>query len=179
MWNRKYIEELIEKRKKARKGGGEERIYRQHEKGKLTAWERLNILFDEGTFVEVDNLIESRIDDFQMKEKRVPGDGVITGYGEIDGRLTFAYSEDFTVIGGTLGEYHSLKICRIMDRALEMRAPLIAINDSGGARIEEGISSLSGYSGMFLRNTRASGVIPQIAVIAGPCAGGACYSLFL
>lgn len=121
-------------------------------------------------------MIESRIDDFQMKEKRVPGDGVITGYGEIDGRLTFAYSEDFTVIGGTLGEYHSLKICRIMDRALEMRAPLIAINDSGGARIEEGISSLSGYSGMFLRNTRASGVIPQIAVIAGPCAGGACYS---
>lgn len=176
MWHHRYIEELLEKRELAKMGGGTERQNKQREKGKMTARERLDILFDQGTFVEVDNLIESRTEDFQMKEKRVPGDGVITGYGEIEGRLVFAYSEDFTVIGGTLGEYHSLKICRIMDRALEMRAPLIAINDSGGARIEEGISSLNGYSGMFLRNTKASGVIPQIAVIMGPCAGGACYS---
>lgn len=176
MWDNKYNEELLKRRKEARAGGGADKMAKQHEKGKLSAWERLEILFDEGTFVEVDNLIESRIDDFQMAEKRVPGDGVITGYGKINGRYVFAYSEDFTVIGGTLGEYHSMKICRIMDRALEMRAPLIAINDSGGARIEEGVCSLSGYSGMFLRNTRASGVIPQIAVIMGPCAGGACYS---
>jgi len=176
MWDNKYNEELLNRRKVARAGGGEDKQLKQHEKGKLSAWERLEILFDEGTFVEVDNLIESRIDDFQMAEKRVPGDGVITGYGKINGRFAFAYSEDFTVIGGTLGEYHSMKICRIMDRAIETRAPLIAINDSGGARIEEGVCSLSGYSGMFLRNTRASGVIPQIAVVMGPCAGGACYS---
>ena len=176
MWDNKYNEELLKRRKEARAGGGADKMAKQHEKGKLSAWERLGILFDEGTFVEVDNLIESRIDDFQMAEKRGPGDGVITGYGKINGRYVLAYSEDFTVIGGTLGEYHSMKICRIMDRALEMRAPLIAINDSGGARIEEGVCSLSGYSGMFLRNTRASGVIPQIAVIMGPCAGGACYS---
>lgn len=176
MWNSRYNEELLRRRNQAYEGGGKDRLSKQHEKGKLSARERLEILFDEGTFVEVDNLIESRIDDFQMAEKRVPGDGVITGYGKINGRFAFAYSEDFTVIGGTLGEYHSMKICRIMDRAMEMRVPLIAINDSGGARIEEGVCSLSGYSGMFLRNTRASGVIPQIAVIMGPCAGGACYS---
>lgn len=176
MWNSKYREELQSRREIARRGGGEKRLEKQHEKGKLSAWERLHILFDEGTFVEVDGFIESRINEFDMNQKRVPGDGVITGYGKINGKLVFAYSEDFTVIGGTLGEYHSLKICRIMDRALEMRAPLIAINDSGGARIEEGVCSLSGYSGMFLRNTKASGIIPQIAVIMGPCAGGACYS---
>ncbi len=176
MWRDEYREELLKKRETAKAGGGKKRLEKQHEKGKLSARERLDILFDSGTFVEVDGLIESRIDDFHMAEKRVPGDGVVTGYGRINGRLAFAYSEDFTVIGGTLGEYHSLKICRIMERALEMRVPLIAINDSGGARIEEGVSSLNGYSGMFLRNTRASGVIPQIAVIMGPCAGGACYS---
>lgn len=176
MWNGKYREELLNRRETARRGGGEKRLEKQHAKGKLSARERLDILFDEGSFVEVDSFIESRINEFDMNQKRVPGDGVITGYGKINGRLVFAYSEDFTVIGGTLGEYHSLKICRIMDRALEMRAPLIAINDSGGARIEEGICSLSGYSGMFLRNTKASGIIPQIAVIMGPCAGGACYS---
>lgn len=176
MWDGKYREELLNRRKTARRGGGEKRLEKQHAKGKLSARERLDILFDEGSFVEVDSFIESRINEFDMNQKRVPGDGVITGYGKINGRLVFAYSEDFTVIGGTLGEYHSLKICRIMDRALEMRAPLIAINDSGGARIEEGICSLSGYSGMFLRNTKASGIIPQIAVIMGPCAGGACYS---
>lgn len=176
MWDNKYREELVKKREAVKNGGGWERIERQHEKGKLTARERLDILFDKGTFVEVNSFIESRIDDFGMNQKRVPGDGVITGYGKISNRLVFAYSEDFTVIGGTLGEYHSLKICKIMDYAFQMRAPLIAVSDSGGARIEEGVCSLSGYSGIFLRNTKLSGVVPQIAVILGPCAGGANYS---
>lgn len=174
-WN-DALKELEERRNKAEMGGGQLKIEKQHNQGKLTARERLEILFDKDTFVEVDNMIESRIDDFDLDKKRVPGDGVITGYGEIDGRLVFASSEDFTVIGGTLGEYHSFKICRIQDMAMEMKAPMICINDSGGARIEEGISSLSGYSGMFLRHTKASGVIPQIAVILGPCSGGACYA---
>lgn len=170
------IKELDERREKALLGGGEARIDKQHKSGKLTARERIEILLDQGTFVEVDNFIESRIDDFDLDKKRVPGDGVVTGYGKVDGRLVFVASEDFTVIGGTLGEYHSFKITRIQDMAMEMKAPLICINDSGGARIEEGISSLSGYSGMFLRHTRASGMIPQIAVILGPCSGGACYA---
>lgn len=174
-WN-DALRELEERRNKAEMGGGQLKIEKQHNQGKLTARERLEILFDKDTFVEVDNMIESRINDFDLDKKRVPGDGVITGYGEIDGRLVFASSEDFTVIGGTLGEYHSFKICRIQDMAMEMKAPMICINDSGGARIEEGISSLSGYSGMFLRHTKASGVIPQIAVILGPCSGGACYA---
>lgn len=170
------IKELEERRRKAALGGGQSRINKQHEAGKMTARERIEVLLDEGSFVEVDGFIESRIDDFDLDKRRVPGDGVVTGYGEIDGRLVFVASEDFTVIGGTLGEYHSLKICRIQDMAMQMKAPLICINDSGGARIEEGISSLSGYSGMFLRHTKASGVIPQIAVILGPCSGGACYA---
>lgn len=170
------IKDLEQRREKARMGGGQARIDKQHKSGKLTARERIDILLDKGTFVEIDGMIESRIDDFDLDKKRVPGDGVVTGYGEIDGRLVFVASEDFTVIGGTLGEYHSFKICRIQDMAMEMKAPLICINDSGGARIEEGISSLSGYSGMFLRHTKASGVIPQIAVILGPCSGGACYA---
>ncbi|MCM1143517.1 MAG: acyl-CoA carboxylase subunit beta [Blautia sp.] len=170
------IRELDERRKRALAGGGRQRVEKQHQSGKLTARERIEILLDEGTFVEVDGFVESRIDDFDLDKRRVPGDGVVTGYGEIDGRLVFVSSEDFTVIGGTLGEYHSFKICRIQDMAMQMKAPLICINDSGGARIEEGISSLSGYSGMFLRHTQASGVIPQIAVILGPCSGGACYA---
>lgn len=170
------IRELDQRREKAKIGGGQAKIDKQHKSGKLTARERIDILLDKGTFVEIDGMIESRIDDFDLDKKRVPGDGVVTGYGEIDGRLVFVVSEDFTVIGGTLGEYHSFKICRIQDMAMEMKAPLICINDSGGARIEEGISSLSGYSGMFLRHTKASGVIPQIAVILGPCSGGACYA---
>ena len=170
------IKDLDERREKALLGGGQARIDKQHKIGKLTARERIEILLDKGTFVEVDGFIESRIDDFDLDKKRVPGDGVVTGYGKIDGRLVFVASEDFTVIGGTLGEYHSFKICRIQDMAMEMKAPLICINDSGGARIEEGISSLSGYAGMFLRHTKASGVIPQIAVILGPCSGGACYA---
>lgn len=168
--------DLDERRRKALLGGGQSRINKQHESGKMTARERIEVLLDEGSFVEVDGFIESRIDDFDLDKRRVAGDGVVTGYGEIDGRLVFVASEDFTVIGGTLGEYHSMKICRIQDMAMEMKAPLICINDSGGARIEEGISSLSGYSGMFLRHTKASGMIPQIAVILGPCSGGACYA---
>lgn len=170
------IKELDERREKALLGGGEARIEKQHKSGKLTARERIEILLDKDTFVEVDPFIESRINDFDLDKKRVPGDGVVTGYGKVDGRLIFVASEDFTVIGGTLGEYHSFKITRIQDMAMEMKAPLICINDSGGARIEEGISSLSGYSGMFLRHTKASGMIPQIAVILGPCSGGACYA---
>lgn len=170
------IKELEMRREKAKLGGGASKIEKQHAIGKLTARERIQMLLDKDTFVEVDGFVESRIDDFDLDKRRAPGDGVVTGYGEIDGRLVFVASEDFTVIGGTLGEYHSFKICRIQDMAMEMKAPLICINDSGGARIEEGISSLSGYSGMFLRHTKASGVIPQIAVILGPCSGGACYA---
>ncbi len=176
MWDKKIIDRLNEKLTQSRMGGGEKRIEKQHSSGKLTARERLEFLFDENTFVEVGGLIESRITDFGIADKKVPGDGVVVGYGKINGRIVFASSEDFTVIGGTLGEYHSLKICRIMDMALETGAPFISINDSGGARIEEGICSLSGYSGIFYRNTKLSGVVPQISVILGPCAGGACYS---
>ena len=169
-------QDLEARRNRALLGGGEARIQKQHDSGKMTARERLELLFDKGSFVETDAFVESRIDDFDLDKRRVPGDGVVTGYGYVDGRLVYAASEDFTVIGGTLGEYHSMKIRRIQDMALEMKAPLVCINDSGGARIEEGISSLSGYAGMFLRHTKASGVIPQIAVILGPCSGGACYA---
>ena len=168
--------ELEERRGKAVLGGGALKIEKQHQQGKLTARERIEILLDPGTFVEVDGFVEGRIDDFDLDKRRALGDGVVTGYGEIDGRTVFVASEDFTVIGGTLGEYHSMNIARLQDMALAMKAPIICINDSGGARIEEGISSLSGYSGMFLRHTKASGVIPQIAVILGPCSGGACYA---
>lgn len=176
MWDKKFIDNLTARRNQSYEAGGENRVQKQHMAGKLTARERLELLFDEGTFVEIGTLVESRITEFGLKEKWVPGDGVVTGYGTIDGRVAYASSEDFTVMGGTLGEYHSKKICNIMDMALNARAPYISINDSGGARIEEGISSLDGYSGIFYRNTKASGVIPQIAVILGPCAGGACYS---
>ncbi len=170
------LKELDDKRAKASLGGGQLKIDKQHEQGKLTARERIDILLDKGTFVEVDAFMESRIDDFDLDKRRVPGDGIVTGYGEINGRLVFVASEDFTVIGGTLGEIHSMKFMKIQDMAMEMRAPFVCINDSGGARIEEGISALSGYGGMFLRHTKASGVIPQIAVILGPCSGGACYA---
>ncbi len=170
------LQDLDDRRGKAALGGGQLRIDKQHEQGKLTARERIDILLDKGTFVEVNAFMESRIDDFDLDKRRVPGDGIVTGYGEIDGRRVFVASEDFTVIGGTLGEIHSLKFTKIQDMAMKMKAPFICINDSGGARIEEGISSLSGYSGMFLRHTKASGMIPQIAVILGPCSGGACYA---
>ena len=176
MWDTSGYRRLQELQQRSLQGGGPEKIEKQHSAGKLTARERLDLLFDKGSFVEIGGLIESRSGEPGMDAKRIPGDGVVTGYGKINGRLAFASSEDFTVIGGTLGEAHARKICAIQDMALSMRAPIVMINDSGGARIEEGVCSLSGYSGMFLRNTRASGIIPQIAVIMGPCAGGACYS---
>ena len=176
MWNNKYRDELNYRRSSAIAGGGDRRIDSQHKKGKLTARERIEYLFDEGTFVEINTLIEAQDTGSDTDTKRIPGDGVIIGYGKINDRVVYASAQDFTVMGGTLGEYHSKKICHIMDMALKMRAPYVSINDSGGARIEEGISSLDGYSGIFYRNTKASGVIPQISVILGPCAGGACYS---
>ncbi len=176
MWDDKYREDLIHKRNAAKMGGGERRIAKQHELGKHTAWERIEMLFDLGSFVEIESLVESRGDAYGMAEKCIPGDGVVIGYGKVNGRTVYASVEDFTVMGGTLGEYHSRKICHIMDMALKMKAPYVAVYDSGGARIEEGITSLDGYSSMFYRNTMASGVIPQIAVIMGPCAGGACYA---
>ena len=172
----KGIEELQKKRENLAIAGGLDRIAKQHASGKLTARERLEALFDDGSFAEINDMITSRSTDFGMDRKKRPGDGVVTGYGYIHGRLAFAASQDFTVVGGSLGEAQAMKICHVMDKALEMKAPFISINDSGGSRIEEGIDSLSGYAGIFYRNTIASGVIPQISVIMGPCAGGACYS---
>ncbi|MBQ9664122.1 MAG: acyl-CoA carboxylase subunit beta [Oscillospiraceae bacterium] len=174
-WDEKYCGDLEEKRTAARAGGGEKRIESQHKKGKLTARERVEYLFDEGSFQEVGAFVESRFTDFGMDKKKLPGDGVITGFGTINGEPVYAAVEDFTVMGGTYGEYHSRKIVRIMDMAYQSKMPFVTINDSGGARIEEGIAGLDGYGDMFLRHTRASGKIPQIAVVMGPCAGGACY----
>lgn len=176
MWDKSIIEELRRRKTRVLEGGGEARIQRQHAGGKLTARERMDILFDPGTFMEIEVYREARPDKAGTGIAIYPGDGVVVGYGQINGRLAYASSEDFTVNGGTLGETHSKKICHVQDMALAARAPFISINDSGGARIEEGINSLAGYSGIFMRNTQASGVIPQIAVIMGPCAGGACYS---
>ncbi len=167
--------QLQNKRARARAGGGRGKQEKQHAQGKLTARERLDILLDKDSFVEMNGFVEGRIDDFDLDKRRYAGDGVVTGYGSIRGRRVFVSSEDFTVIGGTLGEYHARKIMAAQDMAMDMGIPFISINDSGGARIEEGIDSLAGYSGIFLRHTKASGVIPQIAVILGPCAGGACY----
>lgn len=176
MWNSRHIEELNSRRSQAWESGGKKRIARQHEKGKLTARERIDYLVDKDTFTETGAFIETRAVDFGMDKKRIPGDGVITGYGKINGRLVYVSSEDFTVIGGTLGEAHAMKICGIMDMALQMKAPYISINDSGGARIEEGILALHGYGEIFSRHMKASGIVPQIAAIMGPCAGGACYA---
>ncbi|MBP5462325.1 MAG: methylmalonyl-CoA carboxyltransferase, partial [Lachnospiraceae bacterium] len=170
------IDDLNQRRENVAAAGGPERIAKQHDSGKLTARERMEALFDDGTFVEINDMITSRATDFGMDKKKRPGDGVVTGYGYIHGRIAFAASQDFTVGGGSLGEAQAMKICRAMDKAMEMKAPFISINDSGGARIEEGIDGLSGYADIFYRNTIASGVIPQISVILGPCAGGACYS---
>ena len=170
------IERLNKKREKTAAAGGLDRIAKQHSAGKLTARERMEALFDDGTFVELNDMVTSRASEFGMDKKKRPGDGVVTGYGTIHGRTVFAASQDFTVSGGSLGEAQAMKICRVMDMALEMKAPFVSINDSGGARIEEGIDSLAGYADIFYRNTIASGVIPQISVILGPCAGGACYS---
>ena len=170
------IDKLNSRRETISIAGGMERIAKQHASGKLTARERMDALFDDGTFVELNDMVTSRATDFGMDKKKKPGDGVVTGYGYIHGRIAFASSQDFTIGGGSLGEAQAMKICRAMDKALEMKAPFISINDSGGARIEEGIDGLSGYADIFYRNTIASGVIPQISVILGPCAGGACYS---
>ena len=170
------LDDLNERRASILLAGGEDRIKKQHDSGKLTARERIEALFDEGSFIELDDMRLAHASDFGMEKKRKAGDGVIIGYGRIHGRLAFVASQDFTVSGGSLGEVHAQKICMAMDKAMQVKAPFIFINDSGGARIEEGISSLGGYADIFYRNTHASGVIPQIAVILGPCAGGACYS---
>ena len=167
---------LQQMRQLAIKGGGEERIKKQHEKGKLTARERIKLLLDEGSFVEMDMLVKHRTTDFGLDKMRIPGDGVVTGYGYIDGRLVFVFSQDFTVFGGSLSETFAQKITKIMDQALKVGAPIIGLNDSGGARIQEGVRSLGGYAEIFLRNTLASGVVPQISAVMGPCAGGAVYS---
>ena len=160
----------------AEAGGGEERKQRQHKEGKLSARERIDLLLDEGTFEEMDKLVRHRCQDFGMGEQVIDGDGFVTGHGRIHGRLVYVFAQDFTVFGGSLSEANALKICKIMDLALKMGAPVIGLNDSGGARIQEGVLSLGGYADIFLRNTLASGVIPQISAIMGPCAGGAVYS---
>jgi propionyl-CoA carboxylase beta chain len=170
------LRQLEEKRAAARLGGGTRRIDAQHAKGKLTARERLELLFDPGSFEEWDMFVEHRSQDFGMAENKIPGDGVVTGYGTVNGRLVFAFSQDFTVFGGALSEAHAEKICKVMDQALQVGAPLIGLNDSGGARIQEGVASLAGYAEVFQRNVLASGVVPQVSLIMGPCAGGAVYS---
>jgi len=170
------LRKLEEKREAARQGGGERRVVAQHAKGKLTARERIDLLLDENSFEEWDMFVEHRCSDFGMDAQVVPGDGVVTGYGTVNGRLVFVFSQDFTVFGGSLSEAHAEKICKIMDQAMKVGAPVIGLNDSGGARIQEGIASLGGYAEVFQRNVLASGVIPQVSMIMGPCAGGAVYS---
>ena len=167
---------IEEKRAKARAGGGERRIQAQHDKGKLTARERLELFFDEESFEEWDMFVEHDSHDFGMSQNKVPGDGVVTGYGTVNGRTVFAYSQDFTVFGGSLSAAHARKICKVMEQAMKVGAPLIGLNDSGGARIQEGVASLAGYADVFQLNVLASGVVPQISVVMGPCAGGAVYS---
>ncbi|HCO59601.1 MAG TPA: methylmalonyl-CoA carboxyltransferase, partial [Porticoccaceae bacterium] len=169
-------DELQRRRDLSLEGGGRKRIEAQHSKGKLTARERLSLLLDEDSFTEFDALKQHRCNDFGMESQQFPGDGVVTGYGYINGRLVFVFSQDFTVFGGSLSETHAEKICKIMDKAMEMGAPVIGLNDSGGARIQEGVASLGGYADIFLRNVEASGVIPQLSIVMGPCAGGAVYS---
>jgi propionyl-CoA carboxylase beta chain len=174
--NQAQIERLAAMRAQSRLGGGSARIDKQHEKGKLTARERLDLLLDPGSFVEFDAFVTHRSSDFGLDKQRILGDGVVTGHGHIEGRLVFVFSQDFTVFGGSLSEAHAEKICKIMDLAMKVGAPVIGLNDSGGARIQEGVVSLGAYADIFLRNTMASGVIPQISLIMGPCAGGAVYS---
>ncbi|MBI1791273.1 MAG: acyl-CoA carboxylase subunit beta [Acidobacteria bacterium] len=170
------LEELRRRHAAAEEGGGAERRERQHKEGKLSARERIELLLDEDSFEELDKLVTHRCRDFGMDEQVIPGDGFITGYGRIDGRLVYVFAQDFTVFGGSLSEANALKICKVMDLALKVGAPVIGLNDSGGARIQEGVLSLAGYADIFLRNTLASGVVPQISAIMGPCAGGAVYS---
>ena len=162
--------------RQAELGGGTERIAKQHEAGKLTARERLELLFDPGTFAELDKLVMHRSGEFGMGDRRIPGDGVVTGFGRVDGRQVFVFAQDFTVFGGSLSGAYAQKICKVMDLATRVGAPILGLNDSGGARIQEGVESLAGYADIFLRNTLASGVVPQISLILGPCAGGAVYS---
>ena len=168
--------ELHRRLEASRVGGGEARIAKQHEAGKLTARERIDLFLDGGSFVELDALVSHRCTDFGMESKRIPGDGVVCGYGTVDGRLVYVFAQDFTVFGGSLSETNARKICKVMDLAMENGAPVVGLNDSGGARIQEGVASLGGYADIFLRNTLASGVVPQISAIMGPCAGGAVYS---
>lgn len=170
------IELMRKKKAHIELGGGEARIAKQHEKGKMTARERIELLFDEGSFVELDAFVKHRCTNFGQEKKDLPAEGVVTGYGTVDGRLVYAFAQDFTVEGGSLGEMHAKKIWKVQDLAMKMGAPIVGINDSGGARIQEAVDALSGYAGIFYRNTAASGVVPQISVIMGPCAGGAVYS---
>jgi propionyl-CoA carboxylase beta chain len=170
------LAQLREKIRRAEEGGGPERRERQHAEGKLTARERVELLLDPGSFEELDKLVEHRCLDFGMADQKIPGDGVVSGYGRIEGRLVYVFAQDFTVFGGSLSETNAKKICKVMDLALKTGAPVVGLNDSGGARIQEGVASLGGYADIFLRNTLASGVIPQISAILGPCAGGAVYS---
>ncbi len=170
------LTDLQYRRQTIEQGGGEAKIKKQHDAGKLTARERIAALLDEGSFVEVDAFVTHRCNEFDMPNTKAPGEGVVTGYGTVDGRLVYVYAQDFTVIGGSLGEMHAKKICKVMDMAMKMGAPIIGMNDSGGARIQEGVDALAGFGEIFKRNTLASGVIPQISVIMGPCAGGAVYS---
>src|SRR6266436_492662 len=169
--------DLLERRiAESEQGGGEKRVKAQHAKGKLSARERLDLLLDEGTFVELDRFVVHRSTDFGLENEKYYGDGVVTGYGRIDGRLVYVFSQDFTVFGGSLSESFAEKICKVMDLAMRNGAPVVGLNDSGGARIQEGVVSLGGYADIFLRNTLSSGVVPQISAILGPCAGGAVYS---
>ena len=170
------FDELEKRNQEALVAGGQDRIDKHHAAGKLTARERIDLLLDPGTFVETDRFVTHRCDDFGMEKNKIPGDGVVTGYGKINGRLTFVFAQDFTVIGGSLGEVYAKKICKIMDHATKVGAPVVGLNDSGGARIQEGVMSLAGYADIFLRNVLSSGVIPQISLVMGPCAGGAVYS---
>src|SRR2546422_52740 len=176
MGTREQLEQLQQKRAASEQGGGPERVATQHQKGKMTARERLDVLLDQGSFVELDRFVTHRATDFGLAEEKYLGDGVVTGWGRIDGRLVYVFSQDFTVFGGSLSEPHAEKICKVMDLAVRNGAPIIGLNDSGGARIQEGVASVGGYADIFLRNTLASGVVPQISAILGPCAGGAVYS---
>src|SRR6186713_1273137 len=173
---RELLEDLRHRQAQSEQGGGADRIAQQHKKGKLTARERLDLLLDEGSFVELDRFVAHRATDFGLASQRISGDGVVTGYGRVDGRLVYVFSQDFTVFGGSLAEAHAAKICKVMDLAVRNGAPVIGLNDSGGARIQEGVVSLGGYADIFLRNVLASGVVPQLSAILGPCAGGAVYS---
>src|SRR3990172_5077987 len=170
------VKRLSEMVARSRMGGGPQRVETQHKKGRLTARERLDLLLDKGSFREVDAFVVHRTHDFGLDEQKYSSDSVVTGWGTIDGRLVYVFSQDFTVFGGSLGEVHAEKVCKIMDMAMKTGAPVIGLNDSGGARIQEGVVSLGAYADIFLRNTLASGVVPQLSLILGPCAGGALYS---